>query len=251
MFIAGLSTLLILGLTTPTAYSASNAPGTKCTKVGATAKSGSVSVKCVKSGSKMVWQKVVTATPTKAASAVCVAGGQCAMGSKGPGGGIVFYDAGSTQSWGRYLEAAPSGWSGSATDPSEVWCNDDTVALMAKATDPTLKAALGPEIGKGKADTNLMLTGCTSGAGVVARAYHGANLSDWYLPSLGEMQKMYSVLRDYNAKLGGYNFGKFSNADYWSSSEDDSSHGKYVSADGNPGTQPKSWHASVRPIRAF
>jgi hypothetical protein len=31
----------------------------------------------------------------------------CNLGDRGPGGGKVFYDAGSEQPWGRYLEAAP------------------------------------------------------------------------------------------------------------------------------------------------
>ena len=34
----------------------------------------------------------------------------CQIGDTGPGGGVVFYDAGQPQPWGRYLEAAPAGW---------------------------------------------------------------------------------------------------------------------------------------------
>ena len=36
----------------------------------------------------------------------------CAVGLKGPGGGRVFYDAGSVQPWGRFLEVAPQRWNG-------------------------------------------------------------------------------------------------------------------------------------------
>ncbi len=54
--------LLIIGTAIPAHGAAANAPGTKCTKAGASAKSGSVMVKCVKSGSKLLWQKVVVAT---------------------------------------------------------------------------------------------------------------------------------------------------------------------------------------------
>ena len=53
--------LILFGTSIPASSAASNAPGTKCTKVGASAQSGSIMVKCTKSGSKLLWQKAVVA----------------------------------------------------------------------------------------------------------------------------------------------------------------------------------------------
>ena len=43
-------------------------------------------------------------TTTTTAPHICSDFGDCSVGDTGPGGGIVFYDAGSAQSWGRYIE---------------------------------------------------------------------------------------------------------------------------------------------------
>ena len=45
-------------------------------------------------------------TSTSPVKLTCANGGACGLGDTGPGGGIVIFDAGSTQSWGRYLEVA-------------------------------------------------------------------------------------------------------------------------------------------------
>jgi hypothetical protein len=96
------------------------------------------------------------------AGAVCVAGGPCAIGDTGPGGGIVFYDAGSVQPWGRYLEAAPAGWNGGPLDPSAIWCSNTTTLIP---------GAMGTAIGTGAANTANMLAACSSGAANLARSY--------------------------------------------------------------------------------
>lgn len=245
--LAVLFSLLMMGMSIPLASAVSNAVGTKCAKAGATAKSGSLSVKCVKVGKKLLWQKV--ATPTKAAPVLCVIGNPCAVGTKGPGGGIVFYDAGSTQSWGRYLEAAPPGWSGPLADPKGVWCNITDKSLTAAVTDVAAKSSLGVEIGKGKANTDLMVAGCTTGVGLLARAYKGAGKTDWYLPSRDELDLMYK----YILSAGGFRSGV-----YWTSSEfaQPANAWSQVMYTGEPnGGKKFGWMKSemtwVRPIRAF
>ncbi|MCX6532985.1 MAG: hypothetical protein NTW34_02145, partial [Actinobacteria bacterium] len=66
-----------------------------------------------------------TVAATTTVALTCANGGVCAVGDTGPGGGIVFYDAGSVQSWGRYLEAACAGWQnncdGTTADPQAEW----------------------------------------------------------------------------------------------------------------------------------
>lgn len=96
------------------------------------------------------------------ASVPCAAGGPCARGDVGPGGGIVVYDAGSVQPWGRYLEIAPNGWSGSSADPEAAWCSD---------TSTTIPGPMDTWIGAGKANTASMLAACTSGAANLVAAY--------------------------------------------------------------------------------
>lgn len=114
------------------------------------------------------------------ADKICVVGASCKVGNTGPGGGIVFYDAGSQQSWGRYLEVAPEKWFENASDPRMWWCVGVNTFLS------TLEG-----IGSGKGNTDLMLAGCSSGAAVAARNYQGGAKSDWFLPSKDEMNELY------------------------------------------------------------
>lgn len=68
------STIFALAiLSTPLAFSSSKvtakSPGSACPKVGTSAKSGALTLKCIKNGKKLVWQVVKTGKAPKASSA--------------------------------------------------------------------------------------------------------------------------------------------------------------------------------------
>ena len=205
------------------------------------------------------------AADAKAASFVCIPGSNCPIGSTGPGGGIVFYDAGSQQSWGRYLEFAPSSWTVGMKNPSFIWCADGDGSishLAGSITDVNLKASVGFEVGKGKANTDLMLAGCGSGAANTARAYRGGDKNDWYLPSKDELNELCKFAKyqatgkvDVRCSRGTSFRGGFASEYYWSSSEAEGRAAwiqTFVLGDtAVQSVRLKNEWIMVRPIRAF
>jgi len=168
----------------------------------------------------------------------CADGGACAPGDIGPGGGLVFYDAGSAQSWGQYLEMAPKTWSGGSEDPFQAWCNTKTI----------INGTSKKTIGTGAENTVLMDKGCTSGAGQSAADYAGGGKSDWFLPSKLELNEMYGYK---NLIVDTATYG-FASDVYWSSSQflaDSAWLQGFV--DGGDYYGSKNNTLGVRPIRAF
>ena len=182
--------------------------GEPCERKGLKSQANGITFTCIKLGKNLFWNN-----GTKSAAKANVAS---QVGEIGPGGGLIFYDAGSQQPWGRYLEVAPEGWSDSETDPTApTWCeksNDIPGTLMG--------------IGLGKSNTNKMLANCSSGAAVLVHRYKGGGKEDWYLPSereLNELCKFSLGQATGNTKIeckgsSKINFG-FSQVNYWSSSQ--------------------------------
>jgi hypothetical protein len=155
--------------------------------------------------------------PTPASAvATCAQGGVCAVGETGPGGGIVFYVSGTAfTATGApcspncyYLEAAPTSGVNAWSDAGYAWSGNTN----------TLIGTTGTAIGTGYANT-LAIVGQSGGgataarAGTVSRAYRGPNnLSDWYLPSKGELAELWN-----RRAVSGVNMQ--SSKYYWTSSE--------------------------------
>jgi hypothetical protein len=112
-----------------------------------------------------------------------------AIGSTGPGGGKVFYGDGTTQSWGRYIEA-------------NVSLNRQAWASLGY-TNTSINTSTA--IGTGLANTNAILsvdlgastsTTPVPGASVgtapyQARNFNGGGKSDWFLPNYNELYELW------------------------------------------------------------
>ena len=155
------------------------------------------------------------------------------MGETGPGGGKVFYDAGTTQSWGRYLEAAPTDYQVNGVSTTVGWgC----------ASIPT-----GATASTGQANTDKILEKCNNLeiAADVAKKYSTstAGAGQWFLPSLVELYKMWVE----RAAIGGFADGR-----YWSSSETGAWDAWYQNFGfGSYAYEGKYFAYYVRPVRAF
>jgi len=143
-------------------------------------------------------QSAITYTYTSSTLATCAQGGSCNLGDTGPGGGTIFYDAGSTQSWGRYIEASPIDWytvakGGNGTE-NVTWCSNTNYFIT----------GLVDAIGYGLANKQTMAASCDLASGYKNTApgmlwvtnggapggYNGGGKTDWFLPSLSEMDAL-------------------------------------------------------------
>jgi hypothetical protein len=139
----------------------------------------------------------------------------CAIGDRGPAGGIVVYDAGSDQQWGRYLEIAPQS------------CEIVEVAFKTYATVniPTLyysnvERSKAKAIGMGAKNT-AMLAERFAGAAKMASDSTCNNYSDWFLPSKDELNEAFRQLSHSRTGLQLTPVGGFARGYYWTSSDYD------------------------------
>ena len=180
----------------------------------------------------------------------CASGGPCAIGNIGPGGGIVFLaptSAGNTT--GKFFEAAPNTWNGSAPDAIAQWCQDQNVSIP----------GLGTAIGTGVTNSATIDTTCTQAgtknAAEYVRAKSIGGLTDWFLPSEDEMLALYNQ----RSLLTGVYATDQRDTDvsrYLTSSQSGSTTaiGAYMEGSSFPGSTgivSKSFHFAVRPMRMF
>jgi len=106
-----------------------------------------------------------------------------ALGDTGPGGGKIFYDAGSVQSWGRYMEVATNLCSPAWTADTQVpWGGSAVLSGTATA------------IGTGLSNTNNIILspgGSATYAANRCRNFTGGGKTDWFMGSKDEMYQLY------------------------------------------------------------
>jgi len=157
----------------------------------------------------------------------CRVGGVCRVGDTGPGGGIVFYvgefvnsQTGETK---YNMEFAPNGWAGpDQFDIFSAYCSRTSGLIGAFSTS----------LGTGQRNTALLQSQCPASAlaGPTDKEtrYQGGGLSDWFMPSQAEAQKISENV----VRKGVYDLGSRSGAIATSSATSDG----YMSVDMSTGT---------------
>ena len=192
-------------------------------------------------------QPVATSTTnavTTTTVLACRLGGDCAIGDTGPGGGIVFYDAGSIMPWGRYLEVAPQ--------------NLTAAEFGCIGSKPSSSLASIGDGRKNSEDINYSLCGANTPA-KAAFTFTLAGATGWYLPSKDELNELCKFARGQRTGSSGVACAAtgtlrpgFSPTFYWSSTETDDNFAWYQNfVTGLQLSYGKPTSAAVRPIRAF
>ena len=195
----------------------------------------------------------------------CSAGGAntvCNIGDIGPGGGIVFHDAGKDEYWGRYLEIAPQSCEGVKL-PWRPAGNDKTVYKDANGQSAAELRVLAKGVGMGKVNTRIVTLALGAGgyAAKYAEDLNCSGVDDWYLPSKDELDLAYNRLAQ--NRVGGQNtpVGGFNKGYYWTSTDynnktawsqyfmDGQQFDRVQTLSGNK--LPPANPFRVRPIRAF
>jgi len=195
-------------------------------------------------------------TPIPANS--CANGGYCNLGDTGPGGGVVIYDAGSNQSWGRYIEMAPQGWANGLTLNTSVAGE----AAGTSTTDPkvqlcdigsgNLPAANSLSVGTGYAGTQAFLAfGCNANTESLLYQYAGNGKTDWVIPDLGIVAAIAGEPSNVTSKLGFPSSATF----IWTTGQSSSSMAQLYAVSPLGGNSqfwpPTSTSIYLRPVRYF
>jgi hypothetical protein len=158
------------------------------------------------------------------------------IGATGPAGGIIFITPDTVgNSTGMYFEAAPS-----ASQVQRSWATGGNQSSAVSGADATA-------IGFGSQNTIDIVAQSgnvsATSAAAYASGYEYGGFSDWFLPSLDELQELYANEESVTGLLG---------SNYWSSTEHSATQAKYENlGDGGQAFSAKSNALYVRPVRAF
>jgi hypothetical protein len=207
----------------------------------------------------------------------------CAPGDTGPGGGTVFFASSTTftvtgapcGSTCKFLEYAPKEWgngiavqsgesTGTSTNlPALRWCNGaGATNYVSNIHTANRNWVLANTFGLGFSATQAMANNCTSGSGRTVFDLTFGGASDWFLPSMSEMNELCKYIRGSagqgtitTACAGGSLPSSFANTHYWTSTESDETPNEsaYLFFLGQPGPDDdgKSYTGRILPIRAF